>query len=123
MKKKMKLMQYLGRFKSGIIEAPLAEQTSLSGFRLGPPQTDLHSHRRSFKVWIWEEGLYYLCSKKKGTDQLCSYCAADLHLCFRICKNHDTAQIIKVDSKSTSIWPDQSFVKTWVLTDLGGPRG
>ena len=33
------------------------------------------------------EGLYYLCSENKGADQLCGYCAANLHLCFRICKN------------------------------------
>ena len=33
-----------------------------------------------------EEGLYYLCSENKEADQLHSYCAADLHLCFRICK-------------------------------------
>ena len=31
--------------------------------------------------------LYYLCSENKGADQLCSYCTADLHLCFRIGKN------------------------------------
>ena len=31
-------------------------------------------------------GLYCLCSKNKGTDQMCCYHAADLHLCFRICK-------------------------------------
>ena len=30
----------------------------------------------------------------KGTDQLYGYCAADLHLCFCICKNtHDAAQM------------------------------
>ena len=34
-----------------------------------------------------EEGLYYLCSENKEADQLRSYCAADLHLCFCICKN------------------------------------
>ena len=32
------------------------------------------------------EGLYCLCSKNKGADQLCGYCAADLSLCFRTCK-------------------------------------
>ena len=32
------------------------------------------------------EEFYYLCNEKKGTDQLCSYCAADLHVCFHICK-------------------------------------
>ena len=33
-----------------------------------------------------EEGLYYLCSENKEADQLGSYYAADLNLCFRICK-------------------------------------
>ena len=32
------------------------------------------------------EGLYCLCSKNKGADQLHSNCAADLRLCFRTCK-------------------------------------
>ena len=32
------------------------------------------------------KGLYYPYSENKGADQLCSYCAADLRLCFRICK-------------------------------------
>ena len=42
---------------------------------------------RGLKFRISEiEGLYYLCSKNKGPDQLCSYCTADLPLCFRICK-------------------------------------
>ena len=31
-----------------------------------------------------EEKLYYPCSENKGTDQLHSYCEADLRLCFRI---------------------------------------
>ena len=38
-----------------------------------------------FRILI-EEGLYYPCSENKGADQLRSYCAADLLLCFRICK-------------------------------------
>ena len=41
-----------------------------------------------------EEKLYYLCSENKGTDQLRSYCEADLLLCFRIGKIpfcHDAA--------------------------------
>ena len=32
------------------------------------------------------EGLCHQCNENKGTDQLRSYCAADLRLCFRICK-------------------------------------
>ena len=38
-----------------------------------------------FRIMI-EEGLYYLCSENKEADQLRSYCAADLHHCFHICK-------------------------------------
>ena len=28
--------------------------------------------------------MYYLCSENKGADQLCSYCTADMHLCFHL---------------------------------------
>ena len=42
---------------------------------------------RDLKFWIYvEEGLYYLCSENKGTDQLRGYREAGLHLCFCICK-------------------------------------
>ena len=44
------------------------------------------------------EGLYYPYSENKGTDQLCSECAADLRLCFRICKHrfsHNEALMIQ----------------------------
>ena len=42
---------------------------------------------RGLKFRIWEvEGLYYLCSKNKGADQLRGYRKADLRLCFHICK-------------------------------------
>ena len=42
---------------------------------------------RGWKFWISKVvELYYLCSEKKGADQLCSYCEADLHLCFRLCR-------------------------------------
>ena len=34
------------------------------------------------------EGLYYLCSENKGSDQLRGYREADLCLCFRICKKN-----------------------------------
>ena len=42
---------------------------------------------RNLKFWILkvEEELYYTRSKNKGTDQLCSNCAAYLQLCFRLC--------------------------------------
>ena len=42
---------------------------------------------REIELWIKEEeGLYYLCSENNGADQLCGYRAADLRLCFCICK-------------------------------------
>ena len=40
---------------------------------------------RSLRFWIYEEeGLFYPCSENKDADQLCSYCTADLRLCFRM---------------------------------------
>ena len=43
---------------------------------------------RILKFWVEvEEELYYPSSENKGADQLCSYCKADLRLCFRIGKN------------------------------------
>ena len=42
---------------------------------------------RNLKFWILEEErLYYPCSENKGADQLCSYCTADLRLCFHLCR-------------------------------------
>ena len=38
---------------------------------------------RILKVGEW----FYPCSENKGADQLCSYCTADLRLCFRIGEN------------------------------------
>ena len=41
--------------------------------------------------------MYYLCSENKGADQLCSYCTADLRLCFRMTKiqfSHDAAKMM-----------------------------
>ena len=38
-----------------------------------------------FRIYV-VEGSYYPYSENKGADQLCNYCAADLCLCFRICK-------------------------------------
>ena len=40
---------------------------------------------RGLKFWLKvEEELYYPSSKEKGADRLCSYCTADLRLCFRL---------------------------------------
>ena len=43
---------------------------------------------RILKFQIYEEdGLFYPRSENKGTDQLCSYCTADLRLSFCIEEN------------------------------------
>ena len=50
----------------------------------------LQKMARGMKFWIEKvEGLYYLCSKNKGADQLRGYREVDLRLCFRICKRLD----------------------------------
>ena len=44
-----------------------------------------------------------MSGENKGADQLCSYCTADLRLCFRICNcwfSHAAAQI----SVNPRIW-------------------
>ena len=42
---------------------------------------------RSLKIWIKkEEELYYLSSKNKGADQVCSYSEAAVRLWFRKCR-------------------------------------
>ena len=43
-----------------------------------------------------EEGLYYLCSKNKGSDQLCGNCTAGLHLCFHICKSRFSYDVTRM---------------------------
>ena len=53
-----------------------------------------------FQIKI-EEGSHYPCSENKGADQLRSYCAADLHLCFCIAKSrfsHDEAHIYLIST-------------------------
>ena len=72
------------------MELSLCVRKPTIGVRPGPTQTGLYSHRRwleAEKFWIWKvEKMYYLCSENKGADQLRSYCEADLHLCFRLCR-------------------------------------
>ena len=47
----------------------------------------LQKQARGLKFWVEvEEELYYPSSENKGADQLCSYCTADLRLCFRLCR-------------------------------------
>ena len=51
------------------------------------------------------EGLYY--SQNKNTDQLHGYYTADLHLCFRICKNCVFLSCCsKVLQQSCFSWPN-----------------
>ena len=74
---------------------------------------------RSLNIRIYEEeGLYYPKSKNKGTDQLCSYCKADLHLCFHIGK-------IPVFSwhGSHDRWPVREIFWQRGVFSLGGPLG
>ena len=48
----------------------------------------LRKMARGWKFQIEEvEGLSYLCSKRKGVDQLRGYSAADLHHCFSHMQN------------------------------------
>ena len=47
----------------------------------------LQKMAKGLKFWIKKlEGLYYICSGNKDSDQLRGYREADLRLCFRICK-------------------------------------
>ena len=46
--------------------------------------------------------MYYLCSENKGADQLRSYRAADLRLCFRICKKAGFLNLQHICSTETS---------------------
>ena len=54
-----------------------------SGFLTRSEVVQPQKMSRDLKFQIEEvEGLYHLCSENKGTDQLCGYGAADLHLFF-----------------------------------------
>ena len=53
-------------------------------------------------------------SENKGADQLCSYCTADLRLCFRICRN-------PVFSLCGSNDFSQYYSLTWLVWVCCGP--
>ena len=55
----------------------------LSGFQPGQTQTDQCNHRRWLEAGNFGFMKYYPSSENKVADQLCSYCEADLWLCFR----------------------------------------
>ena len=68
---------------------PLHEKTNNLGSDSSDTNQAVQSQNkaRSLKLWIQvEEELHYPCSKNKGADQPCSYCTADLRLCFRLCR-------------------------------------
>ena len=72
-------------FFLSLLFEPRCEKTGLRGFRPGPTQTGLYSHRR----WLETRNFVFMnnqCSENKGADQLRGYREADLRLCFRICK-------------------------------------
>ena len=76
--------------------------TELRGFQTGPTQIRLCSHRRWFgsQILDCDRRGTILCSENKEADQLRSYCAADLHLCFCVCKkwfSYDVAHLIIVE--------------------------
>ena len=48
-----------------------------------PVQSQKQARSLKFRI-KQEEKLYYPCIENKGTDQLRSYCEADLRLCFHI---------------------------------------
>ena len=49
--------------------------------------TNQAAQAQEIKFCIYKvEELYFQCGENKGADQLCSYCEADLHLWFGICR-------------------------------------
>ena len=61
--------------------------------------------------------LYY--SLNKGADQLCSYCTADLHLCF--CQginqfSHDAAQLLTNETCNKSVKPSLGALPRYDLS-------
>ena len=62
-----------------------ARKTGLQSSRPGLTQTGKQARSLKFRVQE-EDELYYPCSENKDADQLCSYCRADVRLCYRIGK-------------------------------------
>ena len=58
---------------------------------------------KGLKFQIYEvESLYYLCSENKNADQLHGHRAADLRLCFRICKKTKMAMFLSCNKENNS---------------------
>ena len=68
---------------------PSREKTSILGFRPGTIQTGLYSRISMLEachfVYKKKRHCTIYVANTKGADQLCSYCTADLRLCFRSC--------------------------------------
>ena len=74
-----------------ILYEPLNDKTSNLGFRLGPTQNGMYSHRSRLEKLEFSDltgkGIIYPCSENIDADQLCNInCTADLCLCFSICR-------------------------------------
>ena len=81
-----------------------------------------------------EEKLYYPCSENKGADQLCSFCTADLRLCFRVGKIrvcHNVAHILYDEKKNMGSFKKRisffdvrgAIESQWVASKVNEPRG
>ena len=66
---------------------PRQEKTGLRCFHPGPAFTGLYSHRRRLEAWNFELGKTMDCTIIEAKTKLCSYCTADLRLCFRTDKS------------------------------------
>ena len=75
---------------------------------------------RSLKFWSSvEEELYYPSSENKGTDQLRSYCEADLRLCFRLCRLLVFPRLISfISGKMNEIRKKKVYLKFDCLNEL-----
>ena len=66
---------------------------------------------------------FCLC-KNKGADQLCSYCTADQHLCFRY-MDSTTPPLLKSEIQSfqpASVTAQANFCRTWLETPKTGAK-
>ena len=64
------------------LNEPLHEKTNKLGFRPGLTQTSLYCLRR--RLDLGKRGIVLSVKRKQSADQLCSYCTADLRVCFRL---------------------------------------
>ena len=73
-----------------------------------------HKQARSLKFQVYEEErFHYPCSENKDTDQLCSYCTADLCLCFRLCI-FDDFLMLRLKCQTYEIFFSWELSNEWV---------